>query len=647
MESRYFELLSKKFPTIAAASTEIINLEAILSLPKGTEHFLTDIHGEHEAFDHVLRNASGAVTKKVTEEFGKELRDKEKRQLCSLIYYPEERLEIVKREEADLSEWYMITLIRLVRVCRAVASKYTRSKVRKALPESFSYIIQELMHENEDDENKSAYVHAIFNSIIQNGSADAFIVAMSQLIQRLVVDRLHIVGDIFDRGPGAHLIIDKLRGHHNLDIQWGNHDVLWMGAAAGNEACMATVLRISLRYANLTTLEDGYGINLLSLATFAMEQYANDPCTVFLPKTNFADMSYDEKNIRLIAQMHKAISVIQWKLEYQLRERRSEWNLGFRNRLDKVNQERGVVVIDGVEYTLKESNFPTVDPAQPFKLTEEERNVMDRLHHSFVSSHKLHDHLHFLLEKGSVYLVYNGNLLFHAAVPLDSDGRCKEVEIAGEVCSGKVLLDKMDSMIRIACMPCRERAEYDLAVDYMWYWWCGEDSPTFNKSHLATFERYLVEDKTTHKEQQGEYYNLRNNPDVCDYLFAEFGVEGAHRHIINGHVPVKTMKGESPVRANGRLLVIDGGFSKAYHSETGIAGYTLVFNSHGLQLVQHEPFESKRKAIEQGVDIKGTRLLVEFDTKRMMVSDSDVGKRLLQQVEDLKELLDIYKLRIK
>lgn len=646
METRYLELLGRSFPTIAAASTEIINLEAILSLPKGTEHFLSDIHGENEAFDHVMRNASGAVARKVEEEFGSELREREKRQLCTLIYYPEERLEIVKSEEENIDEWYMIMLIRLVRVCSAVSSKYTRSKVRKALPEAFSYIIQELMHESEDDENKSAYVHAILNSIIQNGRSDAFIIAMTQLIQRLVVDRLHIVGDIYDRGPGAHLIMDKLMKHHDLDIQWGNHDVVWMGAAAGNDACIANVLRMSLRYANLNTLEDGYGINLLPLATFAMEHYENDPCVPYMPKMNFADAHYDERNVRLIAQMHKSIAVIQWKLEHDIIMRRKEWGMKNRDLLEHVDQKAGKVNIYGTIYDLKDACFPTVDPKNPYKLTEAEGELVEKLHRSFVESPKLDKHLHFMLEKGSMYLVCNGNLLFHASVPLDDKGGMKIVEIGGKKYSGKLLLDEVDKLIRIACLPCKDREEYELALDYMWYWWCGPDSPIFDKSQMATFERYLIADKAPHVEEKGFYYKLRNDAAVCDYILDEFGVVGDHRHIINGHVPVKTKKGESAVRSDGRVLVIDGGFSRAYHEETGIAGYTLIFNSHGMQLVQHEPFESKRKAIEQGIDIKSTRFLVEFESRRMMVRDTDRGRQLRQQVEDLKRLMEMYRLRI-
>lgn len=645
-ELRYLELLSRNFPNMAAASTEIINLEAILNLPKGTEHFLSDIHGEIEAFDHVLRNASGAVAQKVDAVFGNSLRERERRDLCTLIYYPKERLELVKRTEENIDEWYIITMNRLVKVCVAAASKYTRSKVRKALPEAFSYIIQELMHESEDDEDKMAYFHQILQSINSIGRSEACIIAMCELIQRLVIDKLHIVGDIYDRGLGAHLIMEKLMAYHDVDIQWGNHDVLWMGAAAGNDACIANVLRISLRYANLTTLEEGYGINLLPLATFAMEVYANDPCDIFLPKLTFADMEYSEKNIRLISQMHKAISIIQWKLEHALISRHPDWQMDDRNLLHKIDFEKGVVVINGNEYALKDIAFPTVDPKDPYRLTEDEQELVAKLHHSFIDSSKLFKHLNFMLDKGSLYLVFNGNLMFHASVPMNEDGTCKEVCLDGVNYKGKAYLDEVDRLVRMACVRKGKIDGYEFALDYMWYWWCGPDSPTFDKNRMATFERYLLADKETHKEIQGAYYRLRTDPAVCDRLLDEFGVEGTHRHIINGHVPVKTLKGESPLKADGKMLVIDGGFSRAYHSETGIAGYTLVFHSHGLQLVQHEPFESRRQAIENGVDIKSTRFLVEFDSQPMRVRDTDIGKQLRTQVEDLKRLLLAYRIGV-
>ena len=642
MEKRYLELLGKMFPTIEAAATEIINLEAILSLPKGTEHFLSDIHGEHEAFDHVIRNASGAVVRKVNDEFGKELREKEKHDLCTLIYYPKERLEIVKAEEENLDEWYNITLIRLVRICRAVSSKYTRSKVRKTLPEAFSYIIQELMHESEDDENKTAYVHAILRSIIDNGRSDAFIIAMCTLIQRLVIDRLHLVGDIYDRGPGAHLILDQISQYHDMDIQWGNHDLVWMGAAAGNETCIATVIRLSLRYANLNTLEDGYGINMLPLATFAMEVYENDPCTPYIPKLKFADVNYDERNVRLISQMHKAISIIQWKLEHSLFERNPEWNMEFRDRLHLVDQERGVVTIDGIEYPMKDPIFPTVSKENPYELTPGERNLMDKLCQSFAASQKLAQHLRLLLDKGSMYLVCNGNLLFHASVPMNADGTFREINICGKTLSGKAYLDEVDRLIRIACLPCRDREEYQTALDYMWYWWCGPDSPSFDKHQMANFERYLLSDKEPQKEIQGPYYKLRTDSAVCDRILDEFGVIGEHRHIINGHVPVEQIHGESPIKCGGKLLVIDGGFSKAYHKKTGNAGYTLVCNSRGMRLVAHKPFESTREAIVNETDIVSEAIVVEKFPYRKLVNDTDIGAALRERIYYLEQLLEAF-----
>lgn len=646
MDKRFLELLGRQFPTIESASTEIINLEAILNLPKGTEHFLSDVHGEYEAFDHVLRNASGAVARKVNDEFGTELREKDKHDLCTLIYYPSERLEIIKQNEKDsLDEWYKVTLLRLVRLCRACSAKYTRSKVRKALPPAFAYIIEELMHESGEDEFKHAYVQAIFQSIIDNGRSDSFIIAMCHLIQRLVIDRLHLVGDVYDRGPGAHIIMDKLMTYHNVDIQWGNHDIVWMGAAAGNDACICNAVRISLRYANLISLEDGYGINMIPLAIFAQTVYENDSLTPYMPKLKFADINYDERNVRLIAEMHKAIAVIQWKLEHQIIERHPEWHMENRDLLHRINKANGTVEIDGVEHKMIDPDFPTVDPEHPYELTDGEFAVMTALHNSFVSSPKLAQHLRLMLDKGSLYLVCNGNLLFHASIPMTEDGQFKEVELLGHKYKGRAFCDEVDRLVRVACLPCREMEEYEQAVDYMWYWWCGPDSPSFDKHQMATFERYLLEDKETHTERKGFYYKHRESPELCDFILDEFGVQGEKRHIINGHVPVKTMKGESPIRANGKVLVIDGGFSRAYHSETGIAGYTLVSNSHTMQLVQHEAFESRHKAIHEGIDLQGTHFVVETDNKRICVRDTDIGRELQRQVDELKELMEYYRLK--
>ena len=643
---RYLELLSLRFPSIASASTEIINLEAILNLPKGTEHFLADLHGEHEAFQHVLRNASGAIKRKVNEIFGNSLYESEKKDLCTLIYYPEEKLQLVKEKVQDMDSWYSVTLNRLVRVCQNVSSKYTRSKVRKALPEEFSYIIQELLHESSADPNKQAYINVIISTIIDTWRADDFIITMCNLIQRLTIDSLHILGDIFDRGPGPHIILDILCNYHNFDIQWGNHDILWMGAAAGNDASMANVLRLAMRYANHSVLEDGYGINLLPLATFAMETYADDPCTSFGPRVEDAGANIDGKTMRLLAQMHKAISVIQFKLEAAIIMRRPEFGMEDRLLLEHIDQKRGVFVLDGREYEMSSCFFPTVDPSDPYRLTPEEESVVSKLHDSFTRSEKLRKHVKCIFRYGCMYNICNSNLLFHASMPLNPDGSLKKIEILGRRYKGRDLLNRIGQLVRTAYFAENTVPEKAFALDYMWYLWCGKDSPAFDKSKMATFERYFLVDKEMHKEEKGAYYTLRNNEEICDRILDEFGVEGEHRHIINGHVPVKAAKGEKPVRANGKLMVIDGGFSKAYYSETGIAGYTLVYHSRGFQLVQHEPFSSTQKAIEEGQDIKSTTQLVELSSQRMLVKDTDKGKELMVQIEDLKKLLQAYRVGI-
>lgn len=643
-DMRYLQLLSHSFPTIADASTEIINLEAILNLPKGTEHFLADLHGEYEAFQHVLRNASGAIKRKVNEIFGNTLRENEKKELCTLIYYPEQKLELIKGVETDIDDWYVITLNQLVRVCQNVSSKYTRSKVRKALPKEFSYIIQELLHESSMVPNKQAYINVIISTIISTRRADDFIIALCQLIQRLTIDTLHVLGDIFDRGPAPHRIMDILCNYHNFDVQWGNHDILWMGAAAGNECCMANVLRLAMRYGNLSVLEDGYGINLLPLATFAMETYAEDSCSLFGPKVEGQECTYNEKTLRMIAQMHKAISIIQFKLEAEIIKRRPDFGMDDRMLLHRIDFERNILTLDGKEYELKDSFLPTVDPADLYKLTSEEREIMNKLHHSFVSSEKLKKHMRCLFRYGCMYTVSNSNLLFHASVPLNEDGTLKNVMIAGKAYKGKKLLEKVGHLIRTAYFAEEDNEEKQFAIDYVWYLWSGKDSPAFDKNKMATFERYFLKEKELHKEIKGHYYTLRNEEKVCDMLLDEFGVVGKHRHIINGHVPVKTIQGENPIKANGKMMVIDGGFSRAYHSETGIAGYTLVYHSRGFQLVQHEPFTSMQKAIEEGQDIKSSTQIVELSSQRMMVKDTDKGRELVTQINDLKKLLLAYRM---
>ena len=642
-ELQYLQLLSKTFPTIADASTEIINLQAILNLPKGTEHFLADIHGAYESFQHVLKNASGNIKRKVNELFGNQIRDTELRDLCTLIYYPEQKLEMVKLVEEDINDWYHITIHQLVTICRDVSSKYTRSKVRKSLPKEFSYIIQELLHEHSDDIDKAGYVTAVIDSMIETDSADDFIIAIAHVIQRLAIDQLHLLGDIYDRGPGAHIIMDTMMKYHSWDIQWGNHDILWMGATAGNDACICNVLRLSLRYANLATLEEGYGINLVPLATFAMDVYGDDPCTEFIPKL-LKGMTMDEKNLQLTAKMHKAISIIQFKEEAKIFKRRPEWNMTDRCMLDNVDYSRGVCTIDGKEYEMTSNSFPTIDPEHPSELTYEEKLLMGKLHHSFMVSEKLHKHISYILSHGCMYAIYNSNLLFHASVPLNADGTLKEVELyPGKKFSGRELMQQTGMLIRSAFTNDTPADERKYAIDYFLYLWCGKDSPLFDKSKMATFERYFLTDKDIYKEEKGNYFKLRDNEQICDSILDAFEVKGANRHIINGHVPVHASKGENPIKANGKLMVIDGGFSEAYHKETGIAGYTLVYHSRGFQLVQHEPFMSASESILKGTDIKSTTQIVEMSAHRMRVADTDKGAELRMQIEDLKKLLYAYR----
>ena len=640
---RYLRLLSRDFPTISSVTTEIINLEAILHLPKPTEHFLADLPGENEAFQHVLRNASGNIKRKVNELFGTTLREQEKKDLCTLIYYPEQKLDLVKKTDRNISDYYQTTLNQLVAVCRRVSSKYTRSKVRKSLPPEYAYIIEELMHESTDDHNKQAYVNVIIQTIIGTTRADNFIIALCYLIQRLAIDQLHVLGDIYDRGPGAHLIMDVLESYHNWDLQWGNHDILWMGAAAGNPACVASVLRISLRYANLATIEDGYAINLVPLTTFSIDTYGNDECTVFKPKIETNDKRLTEKKCKLIAQMHKAISIIQFKLEGQLYNKHPEWKMDDRKLLDKIDFEKGIVTVDGNTYEMLDMNFPTIDPKHPFELTKEEKEVIDRLCHSFLISDRLQRHINVQLTHGSMYGIYNSNLLYHASVPLNEDGSLHEVSVAGHHVKGVALLERVEQMIRSAYDVGSESEERQVGIDYFWYLWCGPESPLFDKSKMSTFERYFIADKSTHVEEKGWYYKLRDSAAICDYIMDEFGVKGEHRHIINGHVPVKVGKGEKPIKADGRLMVIDGGFAKAYHNTTGIAGYTLVYHSRGFQLVQHAPFTSTEEAILNGTDIQTTTQIVEMMGHREMVADSDKGVELSEQVSDLEKLLMAYR----
>ncbi len=641
-DRRVLELLSQNFGNINAASTEIINLEAILNLPKGTEHFVADLHGEDEAFRHILKNASGNIKRKVKEIYGNDMRDSDLAQFCSLIYYPEQKLELIRSEEDNLDDFYTTTLHRLVKVLQSVSSKYTRSKVRKALPKEYAYIIEELLHESPSGESKQLYYNRIVETIISTGQANDFIIAICNVIQRLSIDRLHILGDIYDRGEGAHIIMETLSKYVGFDIQWGNHDALWMGAAIGNDCCIANVLRNALRYANMDTLEEGYGINLVHLASFAMDTYGDDPCTVFRPKIEVI-ANKSEKSLALMSKMHKAISIIQFKLEGAMIRKHPEWRMEHRLLLDKMSPDFTTVTIDGNVYPMLDSHFPTIDPKDPYRLTEEEEELVEKLHRSFMISDKLHRHMKIMFNHGCMYNITNSNLMYHASVPLNKDGSLKEVELMGKKLKGKELLHSVGMLMRSAYNNDTPQETKEYATDYYWYLWCGPESPLFDKAAMTTFERYFIEDKKTHHEEKGAYYKLREEEAVADMILDEFGVTGPHRHIINGHVPVKVGKGERPVKANGKMMVIDGGFAKAYHNTTGIAGYTLVYHSRGMVLVQHEPFSSVQEVVRLGTDIRSTTELVELAQNRLRVRDTDIGRELQAQIDELRELLYAYR----
>ena len=640
LELRYVKSLAKQYPTIAAASTEIVNLSSIMNLPKGTEHFLTDIHGEYEQFNHVLKNGSGSVRRKIDEEFGNTLSNKDKKSLATLIYYPNEKLDIVMKEEDNLEDWYKITLYRLVQITKRVSSKYTRSKVRKALPKDFAYVIEELITEKAEVQDKEAYYNEIVHTIIRIGRAPEFIVALCELVQRLVIDHLHIVGDIYDRGPGPHIIMRTLRYYHSVDIQWGNHDVVWMGAACGQPACIATVIRMAARYGNLDSLEEGYGINLIPLATFAMEKYKDVDCSVFNIKYN---TNYNTKDLTLDMKMHKAISIIQFKLEGQIIMRRPEFEMEDRLLLDKIDFDKKTVRIDGVDYPMKDTDFPTIDPAHPYQLSHEEEEVVERLVQAFKRCDKLQKDIRFLFSKGSMYKVYNSNLLFHGCVPMDEEGNFLKVNLFGKEYAGKALYDALDNYARKGYYGNRDSDEKLKGQDIIWYIWAGPKSPVFGKDKMATFERYFLDDKETHKEKKNAYYRLYDREDILNRILTEFGLPTDKSHIVNGHVPVEQKNGESPIKCGGKLLVIDGGFSKAYQSKTGIAGYTLVANSHGMRLVSHEPFESAETAIKNESDIFSDSIIVETSASRQRVADTDIGKELRVQIHQLEELLEAYR----
>ena len=636
---RYLELLSRLFPSADKASAEIINLSAILNLPKGTEFFASDIHGEYEAFSHTLRNGSGSIRLKIDDVFGDSLSENEKRSLATLIYYPREKMELVLSQVDDAEAWYAVTLQRLVAVCKRAAQKYTRSRVRKALPKDFAYIIEELMTENRHGVDKQAYYAAIVDAVIRTDRGGALVEALCLLIQRLAIERLHIVGDIYDRGPYPHIIMDALMEHHSLDIQWGNHDIVWMGASLGQRGCIAHVVRNCARYGNLSILEDAYGINVLPLASFALEAYKDDPCVAFGLKGN-PDLPPQE--LEMNVKIQKAMAIIQFKVEAQLIDENPGFGLEGRKLLDKIDYERGTVMLGGIEYELTDTVFPTVDLADPYRLTPEEEDVMQRLEQAFTGCEKLQRHMRFFLDAGSLYKICNGNLLFHACVPLNADGSLMETEVFGETYKGRALYDVMERYVRAAF----DDANPELAKrgrDLLWYMWLGEGSPLFAKSKMATFELYLIAEKEARKEVKNSFYSYLDDERVMGGIFEDFGMDPETSRIVCGHVPVKVKDGEDPVKCGGRVLTIDGGFSKAYQPTTGIAGYTLISNSYGFVLAAHEPLESMRAAVVNELDIHSSRKVVELVDKRTLVADTDNGSVLKQQIADLEELLEAYR----
>ena len=637
---RYLKSLAKQYPTVASAATEIINLQAILSLPKGTEHFITDIHGEYDQFQHVMKNGSGAIKRKIEDEFGNTISKAEKKAIATLIYYPEQKLEQIAKTEENFEDWCQVTLYRLIRICKSASSKYTRSKVRKALPKDFAYVIEELLNGRPDVSDQEAYYNEIIHSVVHTGRAAELVIAFCNLIRRLIVDHLHVVGDIFDRGPYPNLVMDTLMAHHSVDIQWGNHDVSWIGAAAGCEALICNVIRISAKYGNLNLLEDGYGINLVPLARLAMNRYDKDSCSCF--KLDYREDEYDVGDVLLDKKMHKAIAIMQFKLEGQMILSHPEFKMQDRLLLDKINPEKGVVMIDGQEYELRDKHYPTVDWGHPYELSPDERDVMDRLKTAFINCEKLQKHIRFLLTKGSMYNVYNGNLLYHGCVPLNEDGTFTEVEIYGKKYSGKALYDVLENYARKGYYSINPE-EKRKGQDIMWFIWENKNSPVFGKEKMTTFERYFVTDKSTHCEPKNPYYTLLEKEEIVNKILAEFGLSGGEAHIINGHIPIEAKNGESPIKCNGKLLIIDGGFSKAYQPKTGIAGYTLIYNSYGLVLAAHEPFESVEKVVNEGTDIVSHTILVQHVRSRKTVADTDNGKLMKENIKDLEELLAAYR----
>ena len=638
----YLQLLSEKYPSMQAASTAVINLSSELQLPKGTEHFLSDVHGEHESFQHIVSNGAGSIWRKIEEMFANSMSRPERRNLATLIYYPEDKMPLMLQSVSDKEEWCRLTLVRLVKFCRTLSAKYRREAVRKLLPSDVAETIEELLYDQEGVEHKQAYYQSQIDTIVSTGSSQVFITALAQLIQRLAVERLHIIGDIYDRGPGAHIILDQLMEHHQVDIQWGNHDMLWMGAAAGSEACIANVIRISLRYGNMETLENGYGISILPLASFALETYKDDPCARFIPKVG-ADSNFSAQEIRLMAQMQKAIAVIQFKLESAIIRRRPQYQMEDRLLLPKIDYKRGVITLNEVEYPLLDNFFPTIDPKNPEALTPEEQAVVDRLVLSFITSKKLQQHTRFLFSIGSLYRVHDGNLLYHGCIAMNDDGSFRNFNVDGKSFSGKAFLDRVDRLARQGYFDTDRPAKKRYGMDAMWFMWCAPMSPLFGKDRMTTFERYFIADKNTHTEKRNAYYTLRDTEESAKSILKEFGLDPDNGIIINGHVPVKVTKGERPIKANGRLIVIDGGFSRAYQKQTGIAGYTLISNSRGMLLSAHQPFESKQKAVSEEVDIDSETEIIHTHPFRLRVKDTDRGRDIQEKIDALTALLAAYR----
>ena len=639
-ELKYLEILSEKFPTVQSVCTEIINLEAILNLPKGTEHFLSDLHGEYESFLHILKNASGVIKTKIDDIFKNDMTQSERRRFATLIYYPKEKLELIKKETANLGEFYRITLFRLIKICKVVGSKYSRSKVRKAIPKDYQYIINELLHSSQDTFDKESYYDKIIDSIISLGRADAFIITISYLIQQLAVDHMHIIGDIYDRGPGPDIIIDELMKYHSIDIEWGNHDIIWMGAAAGSEACIFNVIRICARYNNLDILEEGYGINIRTITEFAMEEYGDKDSIIFKPK------NVDEKNSQfdqiIMEKTQQAAAIIQFKLEGAIIKKHPEYEMDDRLLLDKINYEKGKIHINGKTYDLVENYFPTINPDNPYELSVKEKDVVKKLVKSFKNSEKLQRHIQFLYSKGNIYKVFNDNLLIHGCVPMDSAGEFVKVNINGIELKGKEYLDYVEKIARQGYFEPEGSEKRENGKDFLWYLWCGKNSPIFCKDKMKTFERYYLNDKETWEEIKNPFYNFENDENISIKVLEEFGIDSTKGHIICGHIPVKFKAGESPIKANGKLFIIDGGLSKAYQRTTGIAGYTLRYSSYGLTLVAHEPFTSRENAIINETDLHSERQIVE-KVERKLIKDTDKGKELKDQIADLEKLLDAYK----